>query len=316
MSQLKNVKTHVVRVWTTLRAWTIPQDGFRRYLYDIWQPLTILVLTASFAGVFLVSKDPYGSSTDLFYCNADGNVQMSDTGETGRYKPFRDPNLFFTINVSVKDNMPFTEAKLIDAVWDLGVGRGGQMLAALITYRVLRRSLTLVMELNTITIPTVTSLCCQQINILSSWHLLAAAFCTKSSRQTEGRRLSLTGRRRLLVQLFACTYVLVFPTLTSVMTGYRTGFTGLFDYTEGMISEVKPLAQLQAGYRMVVRDGSRVGLPDWTSYLPRQMPFPVEKDASVPVNITAYLLGSKSLEEPAGVLIDCKRNSYPTSPQD
>jgi hypothetical protein len=100
------------------------------------------------------------------------------------------------------------------------------------------------------------------------------------------------------------------------MTGYRTGFTGLFDYTEGMISEVKPLAQLQAGYRMVVRDGSRVGLPHWTSYLPRQMPFPVEKDASVPVNITAYLLGSKSLEEPAGVLIDCKRKSYPTSPQD
>jgi hypothetical protein len=175
MSQRTNAKEQLVRIWTTLRAWTVPQDGFRRFLYDIWQPLTILLLTASFAGTFFTVKDPYTSSNDLFYCNADGNVQMR---QTGGYKPFWDPNLFFTINVSVKDNMSFTEAKLIDAVWDLGVGRGGQMLAAWITYRVLRRSLTLVMESNTITIPTVTSLCCQQINILSSWHLLAAAFCT------------------------------------------------------------------------------------------------------------------------------------------
>jgi hypothetical protein len=62
MSQLTNTKEHLVRIWTTLRAWTVPQDGFRRYLYDIWQPLTILVLTASFAGVFFLI-----SAFRLFY---------------------------------------------------------------------------------------------------------------------------------------------------------------------------------------------------------------------------------------------------------
>jgi hypothetical protein len=214
MSPLKNAKTHVARMWTTLRAWTVPQDGYRRCLYDIWQPLTILVLAASFAGSFFAIEDPCAWSIDLFYCNADENVQMSETGEgleAEGYKPFWNPSLFFTINMSARDKLSFTQAKLIDAVWDLGIGRGGQMLAAVITYRVLRRSLTLVMESCTITIPTVTSVCCQSASILSSWHLLRDVFSTSSSRQSSGKRLSLTGRRRLLIQLFACVYLLVFP---------------------------------------------------------------------------------------------------------
>jgi hypothetical protein len=303
MSPLKNAKAHVVRTWPTLRAWTVPQDGPRRYFYDIWQPLTILVLTTFFAGTFFTVKDPYASTSDLFYCNADGNVQMR---ETGGYKPFWDPDLFFTINVSVKDNLSFTGAKLIDAVWDLGVGRGGQMLAALIAYRMLRRSLTLVMESNTIAIPTVASVCCQQIGILPSWHLLRDVFSTRPSREYAGKRLSLSGRQRLAMQLFACLYVLVFPTLTSVMTGYRTGFTGLFDYHDGTVSEVKPLAEVESP-RMSVSDGSRIGLPDSLGYLPAQIPFPGEDEPlRIPVNISHFLLDSKSLGEPAGVLVDCK----------
>jgi hypothetical protein len=315
MSQLTNAKEHLVRIWITLRSWTAPQDGFWRYLYDIWQPLTILVLTVSFASSFFGSKDPYASSNHLFYCNADGNVQMLDPGETGGYKPLWDPNLFFTINAPVRENISFTLAKVIDAVWDLGIGRGGQMLAAVITYRVLRRSLTLVMESCTIAVPTVTSVCCQQVSILSPWHLLADAFSTKSSWQFEGRRLSLTGRRRLLVQLFACTYVLVFPTLTSAMTGYGTGFTGLFDYTEGTTSEAKPLDQLQVGYpRMVLADGSRIGLPDSTGYLPLRIPFPqLDGLYKRQVSLTVFLLSSKSFEEPVGVLVDCKSKSCLTS---
>jgi hypothetical protein len=88
MSQLTKAKNHVVRIWTTLHAWTVPQDGFRRYFYDIWQPLVILVLTVSFAGTFFALKNPYASTSDLFYCNADATVQMLETGLTGGYKPF------------------------------------------------------------------------------------------------------------------------------------------------------------------------------------------------------------------------------------
>jgi hypothetical protein len=316
MLQLTNAKEHLIRIWTTLRAWTVPQDGFRKYLYDIWQPLTILVLTASFAGTFFTVKDPYASSRDLFYCNADGNVQTLETGVTGGYKPLWDPNLFFIINVSVRDNFSFTQAKLIDAVWDLGIGRGGQLLAAVATYRVLRRSLTLVMESCTVTIPTITSVCCQQMSIWSSWHLLLDVFSTRASQQFGGKRLSLTGRRRLSMQLIACVYVLVFPTLTSVMTGYRTGFTGLFDYTNGTVSQVKPLSEL--GYtRMFLGDGSRIGLPDSIGYPPHMVPFSEEDDVTEkPVGIAAFLLdSSKSTQESVGALVDCKCNPNLTGPK-
>jgi hypothetical protein len=299
MSQLMSTKAHVVRIWTTLRSWTVPQDGLRRYLYDIWQPLIILVLTASFACTFFAVKDPYASTSDLFYCNADGTVQMR---EAGGYKPFWDPKLLFTINVSAGDNLSFTQAKLVDAVWDLGVGRGGQMLAGVVTYRVLRRSLMLTMESCTIAIPTLVSVCCQQANVLSSWNLLRDISSSRSSQRFPGKRLSRVGRRRLLMQLFACIYVLTFPTLASVMTGYRTGFEGVFGYDPGSVSQVKPLAEL--GWpQMVVRDGSRVGLPDLTAYSAQQLSFPPEGQ---PVNIADLLLSSVSLEEPAGVLLDCK----------
>jgi len=307
MSQLTKTKEHLVRIWTALCGCTVPQDGYRRYLYNIWQPLTILVLTASFAATFFTFKDPYASTSDLFYCNADGKVQML---EDGGYKPFWDPNLFFTINVSVGDNLSFTLAKLIDAIWDLGVGRGGQLLAAVIAYRVVRRSLTLVMETCTVTIPTVTSFCCERLTIQSSHHLLRDVVSPRSSRQYAGKRLSPRGRQRLLMQLSACVYVLVFPTLMSVMTGYRTGFTGVFNYTNDTTTEVRPLAQV--GYpRLMIIDGSRIGLANSTAYLPRQIPFP--KGVDLP--FTDFLLSSESFEEPAGVLTDCKCGSNLLGPQ-
>jgi len=303
MSQLTKTKELLVRTWTALRNWTVPQDGIRRYLYDIWQPLTILVLTASFAATFFTFKDPYASTSDLFFCNADGKVQMLEDGPAG-YKPFWDPNLFFTINVPVGNNLSFTLAKLIDAIWDLGVGRGGQLLAAVVAYRVVRRSLTLVMESCTVTIPTVISFCCERLTIQSSYHLLRDVFSSRSSRQHAGKRLSPVGRQRLLLQLSACVYVLVFPTLTSVMTGYRTGFTGVFNYTNDTTTEVKPLAQI--GYpRLMIIDGSRIGLANSTAYLPRQIPFP----KGVNLTIMDFLLSSESFKEPAGVLTDCKCGS-------
>jgi hypothetical protein len=309
IQQPMDAKTPLVRTWTTLRSWSVPQDGVRRYLYDIWQPLTVLVLTTSFAVSFfavssLAAENPFASTNDPFFCNADGTVQMRDTKG---YKPFWDPNLLFTINVSARDNLSFTQAKLIDAVWDLGVGRGGQMLAAVVTYRVLRRSLVLTMESCTIAIPTVVSVCCQRVNVWSSWNLLREISSSRSSQRFPGKRLSHVGRRRLLMQLFACIYVLTFPTLASVMTGYRTGFEGVFGYDPGSVSQVKPLSKL--GYAgIVLKGGNRVGLSNSTTqllYQVEQIPFQLEKQDQY-LLIKDLLLSSGSMEEPAGVLIDCK----------
>lgn len=192
-------------------------------MYDIWQPLTLLVLTVSFTVAFYATHSSYASTdpNELFFCNADGNVDETVNG----YRPFWDPNLYFTINVAF-GRFSFSTVKVIDAVWDVLVGRGGQTLAAVIAYGVLRRSLTLTLERYIITIPTVASLYCQQIQVMPVIRLTYSAFRQWDFQRPTWRQPCHTGRLRLSAQVFVCVYVLSFATLVSVMTGYRAQLTG------------------------------------------------------------------------------------------
>jgi hypothetical protein len=84
---------------STLKDSKAPRDGMRRYLHDIWQPLTLLVLTTSFTAAFFTNYDPcvsLESPYDGFFCNADGKLEEADTG----YEPFWDPQLYFTVNMA------------------------------------------------------------------------------------------------------------------------------------------------------------------------------------------------------------------------
>jgi hypothetical protein len=146
------------RLGSLLRDCKVPRDGMRRYLYDIWQPLALLVITVSFTAVFFTKYDPYSSTPsryDRFFCNADGTLERVDAF----YRPFWDPQLYFSINIPF-GRFPFSRAKVIDAAWDAVVGRGGQFVAAVLAYRTVRRSLTLTMETCSVPIPAVASLYC------------------------------------------------------------------------------------------------------------------------------------------------------------
>lgn len=74
------------------------------------------------------------------------------------YSPIWDPSLFFTINLAY-GSLFFSVVKFIDACWDLVIGRGGQLLAAMLAYRHLRPSFTLLLEQNAIPMATVTLFC-------------------------------------------------------------------------------------------------------------------------------------------------------------
>jgi hypothetical protein len=55
-----------------LRDCKVPRDGMHRYIYDIWQPLTLLVIM-----VFFTYYNPYLSMLSIdkwFLCNADGTL--------------------------------------------------------------------------------------------------------------------------------------------------------------------------------------------------------------------------------------------------
>jgi hypothetical protein len=284
----------------------------RRYIYDIWQPLTLLVITTSLTAAFFTKYDPYSparTGKDWFFCNADGNLEKTEYD----YRPFWDPRLYFTINIAFGE-FSFSTVKIIDAAWDAVVGRGGQLVAAVVAYRMLRRSLTLTMESCTVSMSAITSLYCQQIQLIPVGQLLRTMFWHWSSVHTPWQQAIPKGRARLGVQLFACIYVLSFATLVSITTGYRAQLTG---YSSSGVNETGllfPINQLVEP-RFALLDGARVGLSDTIMYAHDTIQYPdgvldwydskSTSDSSM-LNIGEFLDASRDYEHPYGVLLDCQ----------
>jgi hypothetical protein len=234
-----------------LRDWKVPQDGMRRYLYDLWQPLTLFVITLSFTAVFFTKDVPYSSTPsryDWFFCNADDTLERVDAF----YRPFWDSQLYFSINIPF-GRFPFSRAKVIDAAWDAVVGLGGQFVAAVLAYRTVRRLLTLTMETCSVPIPAVASLYCGQIQLIPVGRIIHTMFWHWGSVHMIWRQPILRGRARFGVQLFARTYVLLFATLASVMTGYRAQLTGYLGSSANKTDQLFPVSKL-VGPRFTLRD--------------------------------------------------------------
>ena len=293
-----------------LRDWKVPHDGMRRYIYDLWQPLALLFITISFTAAFFTFYNPYAPTQSLnkwFFCNADGNLERT----AYYYKPFWDPQLYFTVNISF-GRLTFSRAKVIDAAWDAVVGRGGRFVAAVVAYRTLRRSLTLTMETCSVPIPAVVSLYCGQIQLITVGRIIHTMFWHWGSVHLIWRQPILEGRARFGAQLFVCAYVLFFATLVSVMTGYRAQLTGYSGSGANKTDQLFPVSKLVEP-RFALLDGARVGLPN-TMYAHDSIVYPVgildyyNSKVTYKTNFTVResLDISRDFDHPYGVLLDCK----------
>lgn len=306
------LSSRTVPAW--LRGWKVPSDGIRRYHYDIWQPLALLVLTTCFATIIYTTSSARASTNldDLFFCNADGNVEKTVPG----YRPLWDPQLYFTINIAF-GQFAFSTVKIVDATWDVVVGRGGQMLMAVIAYRVLRRSLTLTMETYTVAIPTVATFYCQQIGVVSLIQLTKNFFWHWEYQRPTWRQPFHLGRLRVAMQVFACVYVLVFATLVSVMTGYRASLKGYFGYDAQNPGQLIPIGDLEFPL-LALSDANRTGLSESLVVTSDAISFPPNTNSSSTMeaifDAKDFLEGSRDFVEPYGLIVDCKRsNSAPDS---
>jgi hypothetical protein len=292
----------------TLQDFKVPRDGMRRYFYDIWQPLALLVITASFTSAFFATHDPYSkaqSAEDWFFCNADGKLEQANH----EYKPFWDPQLYFTINIAL-GRLPYSNVKVIDAAWDALVGRGGQFVAAAVAYQTLRQSFTLAMETNTVTISAVVSLYCRQIQLESVTQLIHTMFWHWGSVHQQLRQAVHTGRLRLCAQLFVCIYVLLFTTIVSVMTGYSAQLKSFTGYDGDGAGSLFPVNQL-VWPRIGLSDGDRVGLSHTSMFAYDAIVYPDGVSDSwdgqmSEFSIDGFLNNSRDFREPWGVLVDCQ----------
>lgn len=110
---------------------------------------------------------------------------------------------FFEITLGC-GRFTFNNAKLIDVGWDIVIGRGGQLLLALLSYRIINSALLHSMETHPRSMPTFVALSFDQGSFVGIWALL---------KEYWGRHR--TGKALLTMLLISLTYVAVFPTFVS-----------------------------------------------------------------------------------------------------
>jgi hypothetical protein len=204
---------------------------------DLILPKVLVLLAVLFTGLFFgLATIRDRVDTASFYCNPDGKVEFPWTHSLGCapnaksctigqeyeigtrtkvYHPLWNAELFLSITLGMGD-LSFSAAKGLDIVWDLVVGRGGQILLGIFVYRLMRRSLTLTMERQSIGIPLFADVASGSFQLFSMFALgreVTRSGATDNAPKDDGRK------RRLVGLAFAVSYVAIFGTFVSVMTG-------------------------------------------------------------------------------------------------
>ena len=124
-------------------------------------------------------------------------------------------DLLFTITITTGLGHPlsYTRAKVIDLVWDVGVGRGGQALLVYSSYKVFHKALAFVMDQQTIAFPTFGAVAFATPGLTTVWCFLQAC-CSRRF------RCGILGLRIFTAMLLITIYITAMPTLFSAMTGY------------------------------------------------------------------------------------------------
>ncbi|KAG9659507.1 MFS general substrate transporter, partial [Aureobasidium melanogenum] len=144
----------------------------------------------------------------------------------------------------------FGVAKGLDVAWDLIIGRGGQILLAIFSYRILGAVLLQSMETRAVSFYTYTAIGLDRGPLFCAWASLRELWADRCQ-----------GKRVLVTVVFASLYLLAFPTFVSTMTGYKPIYTPWlsFDSDDAMYdtgsSDVLKVDS-------IIKDGSRIGLTD------------------------------------------------------
>ncbi|KAK5709920.1 hypothetical protein LTR17_019368 [Elasticomyces elasticus] len=246
-------------------------NGNRAFWSRVVVPLAVLVGLIIFTATFFTLITAPGQAPN-FTCTPNGAVKFpwstSENDEIMKsYSPTWDPSQVLSITLGV-GSFTFTQAKAIDFLWDLIVGRWGQFVLVWCCYPIFRRSLLLEMESHRITLPTFASLAFDKIgwssvltlarsSVSGVWHAFRQLDARKAF-QIRALRSRSRSPGRLELFLGAFGYILMFPSWMSIMTGYQAQSQPYVLIINGNLIPTTALAQPDA----VVIDGSIIGLSD------------------------------------------------------
>lgn len=157
----------------------------------------------------------------------------------------------FTINLRGASELTFTQAKVIDVIWQLVVGAGGRICLAWISYVVFMDGLTRLIEHSPVSYLLYASMTFQTTSIYTTWYAMTAVVASKGWRS----------KLFLAWFSFATIYVLGFPTLMSATAGYLTPSTAGFNMPDH--SFIGPNSDDLTNC-LNVTAGSLIGIPNGT----------------------------------------------------
>ncbi|RGP62995.1 hypothetical protein FSPOR_8979 [Fusarium sporotrichioides] len=209
-----------------------------RCIIIVWT-LSLLALTICLALLLPMRLDEYSP------CPSNGDFQftLSDTIYPEGTFNYWAPSGFFDITLAW-GRFDFSIVKLIDVAWDLVVGRGGQAIMALVSWRVFAEYLQVSIATTPATYTTVWLLRFQQSSSAFSTWQLASAFL----------RRGLASKTAMVFTIQAAIFTMAFPTLIASMTGYTPKNEPFVVADNGRLNPLNDL--IPAAY--VIYDGDRV----------------------------------------------------------
>ncbi|KAK5712069.1 hypothetical protein LTR15_012138 [Elasticomyces elasticus] len=219
--------------------------------------ITILILIVALFPLLIAELGSYGFDDHPtgMVCYADGSPHLL-AGYDYHLVQAWIPSLFLDITMG-SGKLTFPQAKGIDIVWDLVAGRGGQVVMTVLSYPILRRTLTYCMEKQSVPFSLFSSFTHGQVSVRS---LFALATCDRHVSQSRARSI-LTARSWLFAAMaLVGTYLLAFPTIVTSMAGYQSNLAP-FAKDPTNPDSLLPVSRMQLPYNVVV-DGPRIGLTE------------------------------------------------------
>ncbi|KAF2121945.1 hypothetical protein BDV96DRAFT_562683 [Lophiotrema nucula] len=208
--------------------------GLSWYGVGIWY-IGLLMILGVICTVTL--SDPYNA------CQPDDSFQLkpqtfSFWGSSG----------FFQVTLATGD-LTFTQAKVIDVIWDVVAGRGGQALLALISWRIFSQYVAICMETSPVTFKTFRTMFLQEGPSVYSLYTTIRDFCV---------RLRLRSKTAMVFIITTMIFILAFPTMTSAMTAYSGNVQAFIP------DDANNLVQFKGFERVlyIIHDGVRINQTD------------------------------------------------------
>jgi hypothetical protein len=203
-----------------LLAW---RDIKSRWTHGLFAVFCYFSFTSLCFLLYLSLTVPHTSSRLSSACRPDASFSLD-----GSSYDFRALSGFFAVTLGF-GTLPFTQAKAIDVVWDVVVGRGGQALLAALSFRVFAKYVASEMYTAPVTLNTFRTVFLHG-ELSGSMDLLRLV-------RDFVKRQRLQSMWATVFMLASMGYVLAFPTLGSAMTGYSANLKA---YVEDGAGEYVP----------------------------------------------------------------------------